>query len=102
MGVGYIWAIILAVGMLFMPESPRWDIRFGNTERAFNTMTAFYGVSRHHIAVDTETREINEALKSINEKHPWWEVFTGPRMLYRTLLAMAMQSFQQLSGENDP
>jgi len=100
MGIGYIWALILGVGVLFMPESPRWDIAHNYHERAFDTMTAFYGVSRHHIVVDRETKEIDEQLASINEPHPWWEVFTGPRMFYRTILAMAMQTFQQLTGAN--
>jgi SP family sugar:H+ symporter-like MFS transporter len=32
--------------------------------------------------------------------HPWYEVFTGPRMLYRVLLGVAIQMFQQLTGAN--
>lgn len=100
MAIGYIWALILGVGMLFMPESPRWDIRHGNHPRAFTTMTKFYGVSRHHRAVYNETKEINEALDAASGDHPWWENFTAPRMLYRVLLAMSLQSLQQLTGAN--
>jgi MFS transporter, SP family, sugar:H+ symporter len=70
MGVGYIWAIILGGGMLFMPESPRWDIRHENHARAFTTMTKFYGVSRHYRAVYNETKEINEALDASSGDHP--------------------------------
>lgn len=83
-----------------MPESPRWDIRYGYHERAFNTMTAFYGVSRNHRAVATETAEINQNIKASTGNHPWWEVFTGPRMAYRTGLGMALQCLQQLTGAN--
>ena len=100
MAVGYIWALILGVGMFLMPESPRWDIKHGNHERAFNTMTKFYGVSIHHRVVDTETKEIDRAINAMSGDHPWWEVFTGPRMLYRIILAMGMQTFQQLTGAN--
>jgi SP family sugar:H+ symporter-like MFS transporter len=100
MGVGYIWAIILGIGMLFMPESPRWDMRQGNDPRAFTTMTKFYGVSRHHRALHHETEEIREALIAAEGDHPWWENFTAPRMLYRVLLAMSLQSLQQLTGAN--
>ncbi len=100
MAVGYLWAVILGVGMLFMPESPRWDIRFGHHERAFVTMTRFYGVSRNHRAVAIETVEINQNIKASTGNHPWWEVFTGPRMMYRTFLAMSLQCLQQLTGAN--
>ena len=30
----------------------------------------------------------------------WHEIFTGPRMFYRTLLGIALQSLQQLTGAN--
>jgi SP family sugar:H+ symporter-like MFS transporter len=100
MGVGYIWALILGGGMLFMPESPRYDIKNGNADRAFDTMTKFYGVSRTHRVVAIETKEINAALEAASGDHPWYETFTAPRMLYRVLLGMALQSFQQLTGAN--
>lgn len=32
--------------------------------------------------------------------HPWYEVFTGPRMLYRVLLGMTILALQQLTGAN--
>lgn len=100
MGIGFAWALILAGGMLCMPESPRWDIRHGKHERAFNTMTKFYGVSRTHRVVDVETKEINAALEASAGDHPWYEAITGPRMFYRVALGMAMQMWQQLTGAN--
>lgn len=100
MGIGFLWAIILAGGMLMMPESPRWDIRKGNHERAFQTMTKFYGVSQNHRVVDVETKEINAALEAASGDHPWYEAITGPRMFYRVALGMTMQMWQQLTGAN--
>ncbi|KAI9734048.1 MAG: hexose transporter hxt1 [Claussenomyces sp. TS43310] len=100
MAIGYIWALILGIGMIFMPESPRWDIRRGNHDRGFNTMTKFYGVSRHHRVVDVEVREIDAAMQAASGDHPWYEAFTGPRMFYRVLLGIALQMFQQLTGAN--
>jgi len=100
MGVGYIWALVLGVGILFMPESPRWDIRKGNAARAFTTMTKFYGVSKHHQVVDRETKEINKAIDASKGDHPWYEAITGPRMLYRVSLGVALQCLQQLTGAN--
>lgn len=100
MGIGFVWAIILIVGILLMPESPRYDIVKGRHERALRTMTKFYGVPLNHRAVHVETQEINKAIEAASGDHPWYEVFTGPRMLYRVLLGMSLQAFQQLTGAN--
>lgn len=71
MGIGYIWALLLGVGMLLMPVSPLWDIRNHNHSRAFATMTKFYGVSRSHRAVHRETKEIDEALTASSGDPPY-------------------------------
>lgn len=31
-------------------------------------------------------------------KHPWYKIFTGPRMAYRTMLVITLQALQQLTG----
>ncbi|KFZ18084.1 hypothetical protein V501_01362 [Pseudogymnoascus sp. VKM F-4519 (FW-2642)] len=100
MAIGYIWALILAAGMFMMPESPRYDIKKGFHQRAFNTMQKFYGVPVNHRAIALETAEINANIRSSQGSHVWYEVFTGPRMGYRTTLAMVLQMFQQLTGAN--
>ncbi|OBT56546.1 hypothetical protein VE04_03237 [Pseudogymnoascus sp. 24MN13] len=100
MAIGYLWAIILCIGMLMLPESPRYDIRKGFNKRAFNTMQKFYGVPVNHRAIALETAEINANIRASQGSHAWYEVFTGPRMGYRTMLAMALQMFQQLTGAN--
>ena len=33
-------------------------------------------------------------------RHKWYEIFTGPRMAYRTLLGVTLQALQQLTGAN--
>jgi SP family sugar:H+ symporter-like MFS transporter len=52
---------------------------------------------------------VAEELAEIKEKHeeellhqgePWWKMFTGPRMLYRIALGVALQALQQLTGAN--
>lgn len=100
MAIGYIWSLLMVAGMLFMPESPRYDIRHGKHSRAVKTMTSFYGVPANHRAVALEVAEINNNIKAAQGKHPWYEVFTGPRMGYRTALAMGLQMLQQLTGAN--
>ena len=102
MGVGFIFPVIMSIGILFLRESPRWDYRKGRVERAIRTITLSYGVPETHTQVAREIREIREKLEAENVggKHPWYEIFTGPRMAYRTLLGMTLQSLQQLTGAN--
>ncbi|KAF2490908.1 general substrate transporter [Lophium mytilinum] len=101
MGIGFIWPTIMIFGMFFMQESPRWDYRQGNHDSARATVARSYGLPIDHPEVNREIREIKEKLDAESgADHPWYEIFTGPRMLYRTLLGCVLQSLQQLTGAN--
>lgn len=102
MGIGFVWAGLLALGMLFLPESPRFAYRRGRPDEAKKVMTKLYGVSDNHRVVAEELQEMKVKLDEevAAGKAAWYEVFTGPRMLYRTLLGVALQSLSQLSGAN--
>jgi len=103
MGIGFIWPLIMGVGILFLRESPRWDYRKGRIERARTTIAISYGVPEDHPEVKREVNEIRlklEAERAGGGKHPWYEIFTGPAMLRRTLLGIALQALQQLTGAN--
>lgn len=101
MGIGYIWATILAVGICFLPESPRFDWNHGRSDRAKTTMSKFYGLPEDHPLIIRETDEIDKIYKATSDTHhSWTETLTGPRMLYRVLLAMGLQMLQQLTGAN--
>jgi SP family sugar:H+ symporter-like MFS transporter len=65
-------------------------------------MARLNGVDQNHPLVNAEIREIEEKLAEERAAGvaKWYEVFTGPRMLYRTLLGMALQGGQQLTGAN--
>ncbi|PQE09723.1 putative low-affinity hexose transporter HXT3 protein [Rutstroemia sp. NJR-2017a BBW] len=100
MGVGFIWAIMLGVGIVFLPETPRYEWNHGNSGRARTTMAKFYGVDEAHPMIEQETAEIEKVRAATQGDHPWYEAITGPRMLYRVSLAMALQMLQQLTGAN--
>ncbi|RDW92390.1 hypothetical protein BP5796_01784 [Coleophoma crateriformis] len=100
MGVGYIWAIILGLGILLLPETPRYDWNHGRSDRALTTMAKFYGVPEDSKLIQMEAAEIEKVMQATKGDHPWWEALTGPRMLYRVLLAMGLQTLQQLTGAN--
>ncbi|KAK4951500.1 hexose transporter hxt5 [Elasticomyces elasticus] len=103
MGIGFIFPAIMATGIMFLRESPRWDYRNNNMDRARATIAKSYGVSENHFEVKREMREIKEKYEAENAgggKHKWYEVVTGPRMAYRTALGVTLQALQQLTGAN--
>ena len=102
MGIGFLWAIILGVGILFFPETPKHNFRKGKPDVAKQTMTKLLGVSDNHRKVASELAEMKDALEAetVVGKPIWWEIFTGPRMAYRTILGVVLQAFQQLTGAN--
>jgi SP family sugar:H+ symporter-like MFS transporter len=103
MGIGFIWPVIMIFGMFFMRESPRWEYRQGKIDSARKTIAISYSVTEDHPEVQREIREIKEKLDAENAgggQHVWYEIFTGPRMAYRTFLGMALQALQQLTGAN--
>lgn len=101
-GLSALWAVILGTAILFMPESPRYAYRVGRVEEARKNMARLNGVSQDSVLINLEIAEIEEKLAAENAggHHPWYEIFTGPRMLYRTLLGMVLQAGQQLTGAN--
>ncbi|EXJ85317.1 MFS transporter, SP family, sugar:H+ symporter [Capronia epimyces CBS 606.96] len=102
MGIGFLFAIVLGFGILFFPETPRHQYRHGDIDNATTSIAKFNGVSERHKVVKDQLVEMQEKLQVELEggRHPWYEVFTGPRMLYRTILGMVIQALQQLTGAN--
>ena len=100
LGLTFLFALILGGGMLFFPESPRFDFRHGRVEAARATMAKLYGVPENHSRIIQEMDEIREQLDTESEEQKWHEFITAPRMFYRIVLGMVLQSLQQLTGAN--
>jgi SP family sugar:H+ symporter-like MFS transporter len=101
-GLGFLWALILGVGILFLPESPRFAFRQGREDEARQTIAGLAGVDPHHKSVQDQLTQIRVKLdeESQEGKAKLYEIFTGPRMLYRTVLGVVLQAGQQLTGAN--
>ena len=101
MGIGFVWATVLGLGVLLFPESPKYAYSCGRHEEAKNIMTKMLGVSENHHKVAKELREMKDKLGAERVgNQSWWNVFTGPTMARRILLGIALQAFQQLTGAN--
>lgn len=101
-GLGFLFALILGFGILFFPETPRHEFRHGAVESAAKSIAKFHGVSTRHKVVRKQMIEMQEKLRIEQEggQHSFFEVFTGPRMLYRVILGMTIQALQQMTGAN--
>lgn len=104
LGITFLWAIVLGFGIIFFPESPRYNFRHGRIEQCRNTLSMLYGVPSNHKVIVEELAEIKDQLEA--EKgaprglRGLFEMFQGPRMKYRLALGVALQAFQQLTGAN--
>lgn len=101
-GLGSVWALMLGGGILLLPESPRYAYRMGRKDEARRTIASLAGLDPNARSVDFQISEIRVKLeeeKAGADTH-WYEVFTGPRMFYRTVLGMTLQAGQQLTGAN--
>ncbi|KAL4933604.1 sugar porter family MFS transporter [Aspergillus undulatus] len=104
LGITFLWGLLLGIGIIFFPESPRYDYRHGRTEQAKSTMAKLYGVSYNHRVIIEELAEVKEQLEAESAAKGgflgWVEMFQGPRMLYRIILGIILQALQQLTGAN--
>ncbi|KAM7222104.1 putative hexose transporter [Rhypophila decipiens] len=100
--ISFAWALILGGGILFLPESPRYAYRQGREDEARQTIARLAGLPLDAPSVNLQINEIREKLEEerAGAEAQWYEIFTGPRMLYRTLLGIVLQSGQQLTGAN--
>lgn len=105
-GIGIAWPFVLAIGILFMPESPRWLAKHGHLDKAADAIARTRGIPHSEAKTDPiVVREVEEIRSNVEyEKNfagGWLDCFKpGNKILYRTLLGMALQSFQQLTGAN--
>ncbi|KAH6611541.1 mfs monosaccharide transporter [Trichoderma cornu-damae] len=102
-GLSFAWALVLGAGILFLPESPRFAYSRGRVDEARQTIARLSGLAADSDVVNRQMADIqakiDEESANAAEFH-WTEIFTGPRMLYRTTLGIVLQAGQQLTGAN--
>ena len=100
LGLTFVFALALGGGMLFFPESPRFDYRHGRVDQARRNLAKFYGIPENHTRILEELDEIREQQEAEGQDQKWHEFLTAPRMFFRIILGMVLQSLQQLTGAN--
>ncbi|KAF8063433.1 general substrate transporter [Lyophyllum atratum] len=105
-GIGIIWPVILGVGILFMPESPRWLATQGRMDDVRHSLARSHGIppseEPNSVFLDSKVEDIRSNVEyERNLRGGWIDCFRpANKTLYRTLLGMCLQSFQQLTGAN--
>ncbi|OGT68964.1 MAG: MFS transporter [Gammaproteobacteria bacterium RIFCSPHIGHO2_12_FULL_45_9] len=95
LGMGIVPAIILFMGVLLLPESPRWEVLKGRIDKARHTLSRVRGGS-DRAEVEAELRDIQG---SITERQDWHLLFQ--RWLRPALLiGLGLAFFQQCTGIN--
>ncbi|KAL8400913.1 hypothetical protein RB594_001080 [Gaeumannomyces avenae] len=99
--VQFAWSIILIVGMLLLPDTPRFLIKRGKVEEAKAALGKLRRLPADHPAVDDEISEIkaNHDFEMSLGSASYLDCFSGP-MLKRQLTGMGLQALQQLTGVN--
>jgi MFS transporter, SP family, sugar:H+ symporter len=93
--IQFVWAGVLAAGMMFLPESPRWLIKRGNHESAAHSLGRLTGLPSTDPAVQAELNEITanlEAERSLGESsYADCFKFNHNKIAWRTLTGIAIQ-----------
>jgi SP family sugar:H+ symporter-like MFS transporter len=103
LGLCFAWALFMIGGMLFLPESPRFLIEKGKDEEAKNSIAKVNGLEPESYIVLKEMKEITAAITEEKEagEVSWKELISGkPHLFTRLIIGIALQSFQQLTGNN--
>lgn len=101
-GVQGIPGLILFVGMIWFPESPRWLADKNKNERALTILADLHGHGdANNEYVKQEYAEIIETIRFEREEaaHSYAELFK-PAVFKRVFLGVALQAWQQLTGMN--
>jgi sugar porter (SP) family MFS transporter len=111
-GIQFIWALILAVGLFFLPESPRYYVKKDRLDDAAKALASVRGQPIESEYIQDELAEIvanhkyeQSVIPETSYLQSWANCFTGSIFngssnLRRTLLGILMQMMQQLTGIN--
>jgi SP family galactose:H+ symporter-like MFS transporter len=94
-GISLVPAAIFAIGMYFLPESPRWLVRHGDPTRARAILARIRATSN----VDAELKEIEQSFAQ-SEQHGNWHDLLSPTLRPALIVGIGLAIFQQVTGIN--
>lgn len=107
LGSSLVFSTIMFIGMLFLPESPRFLMHKGKTLEAYKVWKRIRGFERAEsreeffvmkVSVQHEQRVVAESAS--NKQFPWMDFFTVPRARRALIYANIMILLGQITGIN--
>jgi sugar porter (SP) family MFS transporter len=95
LGVSAVPAILLAIVMLPMPESPRWLLRVGRRKEAGDALARV----RPDVDAEAEMDAIEAQNRIDGDQASWREVF-APSLRKPLMIGVGLAVFQQITGIN--
>jgi sugar porter (SP) family MFS transporter len=95
LGLAVVPGLVLGIGMLLMPETPRWLARRGRPGEARRVLEKVRGGGD----VAEELREIEATLAVAEERGRWADLWS-PAVRPALLIGMGLAMFQQITGIN--
>jgi MFS transporter, SP family, galactose:H+ symporter len=94
-GLAVVPAAIFALGMIYLPESPRWLAKRGQHDAARNILSRIRGNAQ----VDSELQEIENSLARRDERGNWRDLLM-PGLRPALIVGIGLAIFQQVTGIN--
>jgi SP family galactose:H+ symporter-like MFS transporter len=95
LGLAVVPGLILGLGMLYLPESPRWLAKRGQTDKALEILRRIRGSSN----VADEFQEIQSTLAQGGEPGHWSDL-VSPAVRPALVVGIGLAVFQQITGIN--
>ena len=95
LGLAFVPGAILGLGMIGMPESPRWLAEHGESQRAREVLQRIRGTEN----IDSEWREIQDTLAQSEERGRFADLF-APHVRPALIIGIGLAIFQQVTGIN--
>ncbi len=95
LGVGALPGVILAIGMLILPESPRWLAGHGRMEDAGAVLRRLRGG-----AASEELSELRTDIAREGRQLAGWGELLSPRLRRPLAIGIGLAMFQQITGIN--
>jgi len=111
-GIQFAWGLILGIGLMFLPDSPRYFVKRGNIHRAADSLSRLRGQPKESEYIQVELAEIvaneeyeRQLIPSTTWFGSWANCFKGTLWhgksnLRRTILGTSLQMMQQWTGVN--
>ncbi len=92
--MGVFPALVLAIGMIFLPRTPRWLVSKGRDEKAREVLKKIYSTEK----VDKDLSEMRKTLKE--EESGGLAELVAPRLRLPLIIGIGIMFFQQITGIN--